>query len=183
MTTYLAPEAGPTRVPNAVGWAGEKKTVVGCIPNLGASVSTAPVTTGPLVGDIYKMVKLPKGAVIIGGKVFGSRASSGTSNGSIGLAFNVGLSGAFKTSDGTSYGATTASQALGITMAVGYEAVAGGKGDSGMNMPLGGLLYTLGPLTLSEDQWATITITTSAVSFISAAALSLEVEYYMGVHA
>ena len=182
MTTYTSPQAGDKKVPNASGWAGQLQVAVGSIPNVGASVGTAPVTTGPLVGDIYRMVKLPKGAVVVGGRVFGSRISSGTSFGSSTMAFNAGFSGIVKSLDGTSYGATTTSNALG-QISPSYAEVSGTIYDSGLDFRLGGLLYSVGPLVLQEDQYAQLKVTVSAVSFVSAGALSMEVDYYMGVHA
>ena len=41
------------------------------------------------------------------------------------------------------------------------------KMESGVNFPLGGLLLTVGPLTLSEDQFAQVKFVGSATSFIS----------------
>ena len=95
---------------------------------------------------------------------------------------NIGFSGAFKDLvDRTSYGATTASQALGVSIPIDYSEASVGsiKPESGLNMALGGLLYTLGPLRLTDEQWAQITFVGSATSFISGASLSLEVEYYI----
>lgn len=181
MATYYSQQAQPTTTPVGSGWAGVKKTAVGTFPNIGASTGTATLTTGPVSGDIYRLLKLPKGAVVTGGRVFGSRMSSGTSYGSSSLSFNCGFSGAFKALDGTSYGATTASNALGA-INPGYAAISGIITESGLDHLLGGLLYTLGPLTLSEDQFVQLTVTGTAVSFVSAACLSLEVEYYIGTH-
>lgn len=178
MTTVVSTQAGAKKVPNSVGQAGALKTVVGSIPNVGASASTAPVTTGPLVGDVYTMVKLPAGAVVVGGRVRGSRLSSGTSFGSSALAFNAGFSGAVKTLDGTSYGSTSSSNALGV-ISPSYAEVSGAVYDSGLDYQLGGLLYTSGPILLTEDQFAQLKVTVSAVSFVSAGALSMEVQYYM----
>lgn len=181
MATYFSPQARPTVQPNTAGWAGTKKTAVGTIPDVGASAGTATVTTGPISGDIYRMVKLPKGAVVTGGRVFGSRMSSGSSYGSSSLSFNAGFSGAVKTLTGTSIGATTTSNALGAINPT-YAAVSGITTESGLDHCLGGLLYSLGPLECSEDQFVQLTVTGTAVSFVSAGCLSLEVEYYIGTH-
>ena len=183
MTTYTSKTA--LKPANSTGWSGVKQTAVGTFV-LDVAHNTAPVTTGPLSGDIYRFVRLPQGAVIVGGRVFASRFGSGTSAASVTAQLNIGLSGAFKDLvDGTSYGATTASQALGAAVPIDFaEASIGGiKGESGLNFALGGLLYSLGPLKLSEEQWAQITFVGSVTSFISAAAISMEIEYYMGVHA
>ena len=183
MTTYTSKAAA--KPANAVGFSGNRLTAWGTII-LDSTRGTAPVTTGPLSGDIYRMVKLPAGAVIIGGRLIASRIASGTSAASTTMQLNIGLSGAFKdTIDGTSYGSTTASQALGVSVPIDFaEASVGSiKSESGLNMALGGLLYTLGPLKLSEEQFAQIVFVGSATSFISASQISLGIDYYMGVHA
>jgi hypothetical protein len=182
MATYVASQAGAAKVPNAVGFAGQKQVAVGIIPDVSAAAGTATVTTGPISGDIYRMVKLPKGAVVVGGFVRGSRMSSGTSYGSSSLSFNAGFSGLIKTLGGTSIGLTTVSNALGAINPT-YAEVSGVNNDSGLDHRLGGLLYSLGPLVLQEDQFVQLKVTGTAVSFVSAGALSLEVDYYMGVHA
>lgn len=182
MATYVSTQAGAPRSANAVGFAGQKQVAVGSFPDVSAAAGTATVTTGPISGDIYRMCKLPKGAVVVGGRVFGSRMSSGTSYGSSSLSFNAGFSGTVKTLGGTSIGLTTVSNALGAINPT-YVEVSGITNDSGLDHRLGGLLYSLGPLVLSEDQFVQLKVTGTAVSFVSAGALSLEVEYYMGVHA
>lgn len=181
MATYFSDQANPNVTPNTAGWSGTKKSAVGTIPNVSAAAGTATVTTGPISGDIYRMVKLPKGAVVTGGRVFGSRMSSGTSYGSSSLSFNCGFSGAVKSLAGTSYGATTTSNALGAINPH-YAAVSGIITDSGLDHNLGGLLYTVGPLVCTEDQFVQLTVTGTAVSFVSAGCLSLEVDYYIGAH-
>src|SRR3972149_4058683 len=182
MATYNSTQAGPTKQPNASGWRGVKQTAVGTIPDVSAAAGTATVTTGPVAGDIYRMVKVPKGAIVTGGRVFGSRMSSGTPYGSSSLSFNCGFSGAIKTLAGVSYGATTTSNALGAINPA-YAAVSGVISESGLDHLLGGLLYTVGPLEVTEDQFVQLTVTGTAGSFVSAGCLSLEVEYYMRIHA
>lgn len=182
MTTFTASKANIGKQAVSVGWADGAKKGVSCIPQVDASAlpPMAPVTTGPLIGDVYRMLKLPKGAVVTGGRLLGSRMASGTSAGSTCLGFNIGFDGAFKTQDGTQYGATTASNALGAIL-VDYAAVVGVKSESGLDMALGGLLYTEGPLEITADEVTVIlTTTSSAGSFVSGAALTLDLDYYMG---
>ena len=50
------------------------------------------------------------------------------------------------------------------------------------NAPLGGLLATQGPLLVSDDANAYITITASAFRYVTTA-LTLRVDYYMDRHA
>jgi hypothetical protein len=119
MTTYTSKAA--SKPANSVGWAGQKITTVGTII-LADTRGTATVTTGPQSGDVYRMVRLPQGAVIVGGRLFASRFGSGASAASVTAQLNIGFSGAFKDLiDQTSYGATTASQALGALVPIDFS--------------------------------------------------------------
>lgn len=183
MTTYTTVEA--VKPANATGFAGQRQTKWATVI-LADTRNTATVTTGAQSGDIYRMVKLPQGAVVIGGHLYASRFASGTSAASTTCQLNIGFSGAFKDLvDGTSYGAASASQALGVTVPVDFSEASVGsiKGESGLNFALGGLLYTIGPMKLSEEQWAQVKFVGSATSFISGAAITLGIDYYMAVHA
>lgn len=184
MTVYTASTAGAGKQAKSSGFAGQKLTATGSVI-LADTRGTTVVTSGPLSGDVYRLVKLPAGAIVVGGRFFGSRIASGTSAASTTMQLNIGFSGAFKdTIDGTSYGGTTASQALGAAVPQDYsEASVGGiKSESGANFALGGLLYTLGPLRLTEDQWAQVAFVGSATSFISGSQMTLQIDYYMGQH-
>lgn len=172
--------------PTTSGWQGQRITKWNTVI-LADTRGTTPVTSGPLDGDVYRMIRLPKGAVVIGGHVYASRFASGTSAASTTCKLNIGFSGAFKDLvDGTSYGATTASQALGAQVPVDFaEASIGSiKGESGLNFALGGLLYSLGPLKITEEGvWAQIKFCGSGTSFISGSTISMGIDYYMAEHA
>lgn len=135
--------------------------------------------TGPAAADILIMCKLPKGAIIFGGRLAGDRLASGTSGGSSSLGVNIGLDTPFTSRSGTSY-ATTASMSnvLGTFGPLEGNVVTGVKPEIGYNYPLGGLLISDGPLTLTAEGNALITISSSATSFISGT-LTLGVEYYV----
>jgi hypothetical protein len=183
MATYTVKSA--LKPANSVGWSGQRMTAWGTVI-LADTRSTATTTTGPQSGDIYRLVRLPQGAVVVGGHLYASRFASGTSAASTTCQLNIGFSGAFKdTVDGTSWGATTASQALGALVPVDFSEASVGsiKGESGLNFALGGLLYSVGPLKLSEECWAQVKFSGSATSFISGSAITLGIDYYMGVHA
>ena len=183
-TYYPRGPAIPPEAANGVGWAGQLLTKHGTVV-LADTRGTTPVTTGPLDGDIYRLVKLPKGAVVVGGHLYASRFASGSSAASTTCKLNIGFSGAFKELvDGVSYGATTASQALGVQVPVDFSEASIGsiKGESGLNFTLGGLLYSLGPLKLSEEQWVQVKFCGSGTSFVSASAITLRVDYYMAEH-
>jgi hypothetical protein len=182
MATYTSKQA--SKPANSVGWAGQKITAVGTVI-LADTRNTATTTTGPQSGDVYRMVRLPQNAVIVGGRFFSSRFGSGTSATSVTAQLNIGFNGAFKDLiDQTSYGATTASQALGALVPLDFaEASVGSvKAESGLNFALGGLLYTLGPLRLTEECFAQVKFSGSVTSFISGSAISLEIDYYMATH-
>ena len=163
-TTRAAADA-PAFKPTGGGY---RAVAVGSIV-LGADLFTAPETTGPLNGDIYQMCKLPKGAVVFGGRFRSSRIASGTPPVQTTLALNFGLTGAFTDFAGVSYGAASASVAFGSGYGMDYSLSSLGtvKMESGVNFPLGGLLLTVGPLTLSEEQFAQVKFVGSATSFIS----------------
>ncbi len=181
MTAYTATTALASR-PAKTGPAGVKLTGVGTVV-LGAYNGTATVTTGPKALDVYNMVRLPAGAIITGGVFRCSRWASGTSFVSTSASLQIGLSGAFKDTLGTSYGSTTATAALASTWVMEFEVVSlgGVKGESGFIQHLGGLLISLGQLRLTDEQWATITLGTSGTSFISGSQFTLEVDYYMPI--
>src|SRR6185436_16724683 len=179
-TQIATPAADPA---SGSGWSGQRLTKWNTVI-LADTRGTTPITSGPLDGDVYRMVRLPKGAVVIGGHVYASRFASGTSAASTICKLNIGFSGAFKDLvDGTSYGATTASQALGAQVPVDFaEASIGSiKGESGLNFALGGLLYSLGPLKITEEGgvWAQIKFCGSGTSFISGSTISMGIDYYM----
>jgi hypothetical protein len=107
--------------------------------------------------SIIYMVKIPKGALITGGRVYGDPIdSSGTSSALASI--HVGLSGGFTGIDGTVYGATTATACLVSSLALGPDAVAvtGYKATNTRNFPFGGLVVTNGPLLsrMTASQWS-----------------------------
>jgi len=183
MTTYTSKAA--LKPANSVGYAGAKLTAVGSVI-MSVARGTAADDPGPVSGDTWRLVRLPAGAIIVGGRLIASRFATGTSAASTTVTLNIGLTGAFKdTIDGTSYGATTASQALGALVPVDFAeaSIGSAKPESGLNFALGGLLYTLGPLRLTEEQFAQVKFVGSATSWVSGSQMTLEVEYYMGAHA
>lgn len=177
MATFTATRAGSRVFSAGAGWAQDKKVAWGTIE----------ITANPAPADIYQMCKIPKGAVIVGGRLLGERLGSGTSAGSISYTLNVGIDGTLKVTDATSYGTASTSNALGTIASIDYAAVVGVRGESGLDMPLGGLLYTTGPFTVTggaasaEEAFAIVTYQTSTTSFITGT-MSLEVDYYIGSH-
>lgn len=169
MTTFTATRGEANFPVYKPGTPGEKAVAYGAIE----------VSTAPVAADIYRMCKLPKGAVVLGGKFMSERLASGTSLGSTSLGWNVGFSGAVSAYDGTSIGSTTTSLALGTLGPIDYAAVTAGsiKPESGASIPLGGLLYTQGPLKTQTEQWVQLTCSTAPNSSFITGTMSLEVEY------
>jgi hypothetical protein len=66
MVTYTAATAGAGKQARAVGWAGTLKTAIGIYE----------VDVIHVLGDTIEMVKLPKGAVIVGGWLRGDKSIS-----------------------------------------------------------------------------------------------------------
>lgn len=170
MAINYSVQAAPNRQAKAAGLSHEKKTGWG---------SYELTDSGPMsANSIIYMVKIPKGAVITGGRVYGDPIDS-SGNASALASIHVGLSGAFTGIDGTVYGATTATACLTSSLALGPDAVAvaGYKATNTRNIPFGGLVVTNGPLLVSDECFAYVTFTASALAFTTGT-LTIEVEYY-----
>ena len=172
MVTLTATRAGTTRPAAASGWAQDAKTAWGTIE----------VSANPAPADIFQMVKLPKGAMIVGGRVLGDKLDS-TGAGSACMTVNIGLTAAVVLPNGTTVTVASTSNALGAAWAFGsdFSAVLGYKTDNGRNLPLGGLLLTDGPLLCTDECFATVVVITSAGG-ITTGTLTMLVDYYMAQH-
>lgn len=173
MTTYTATRAGTLKPIAASGWAQQKQTAYGTIE----------VTTIPAATDIITMCKLPKGAVVIGGRLWGDKLASGATSASESMQIAIGIDAAATLADGTAAGAASMVNSLFTTNILSGIAVSVLKVETGYNMPLGGLLITSGPFRCEGDANVNIVIQASAGagSFISGT-LSLAVDYVMGQH-
>jgi hypothetical protein len=171
MTDYTATRAGSTRPAVASGLANVKISQWG--------ITTA---TTAAAGDKYYLVKLPKGAVVVGGRVYGDKLASGATAASESLTVNIGVDQAITLSDGTVVTSASTSNALGAGILSG-SAVAGIKPETGYNMPLGGLLMTTGPFRCNEECNAYITVVASAgAGSFSSGDIAMVVDYHMGSH-
>ena len=168
MTVFTATRAGATRAAVGVGNAQDLKVAWGTIE----------ITTNPLLGDSYIMCKLPKGALIVGGRITGDPLDS-SGSGSALLGFNCGVDKAVTAADGTAFAATSTSNCLGASMAFGPDAVAvaGYKATNTRNFPFGSVLVTSGPLLTSDDCNVYLIASASALAF-STGTLNVFVEYY-----
>lgn len=181
MSKYNTRQAHPKSPTQSQGWAGQKKVAYGAL-RLGLGLGwdgsdTVPAATGPVANDLYYMCKLPKGALIFGGRIKGNRVASGTSAGSTALQLAIGLDGPFKDVTGTVYSTyASGASALGL-VSVDYSRISGVFSSEQMNMELAGLLLSTGPLLTQADQNAIVQVAVAPSSFISGSTLALEVDY------
>lgn len=153
MTTFTALKARTTR------------PVLDNPSNQVNAYGTIEVAVHPVSADVYEMIRVPKGAVILGGCLFGeAMTTAGTSTG-----YDIDVGWASNTS------------ALGNLGVLSAAAVAGYKPELGYIYPLGGLLLTAGPQTMDIDRTIILTVNTSAASAnFATAQLTLELRYVMG---
>ncbi len=175
MTVFTATRAGVSKPSVAVGNAQDVKCAWGSF-EYGASAA-------PAAADTIIMVKLPKGAVIIGGRLTGDKIDS-QSTGSFGLSINIGLDKAvvFKAgaNAGTTVTSSSTSNALASQWSLGPDAAASTtyKPDNDVrNLPLGSLLYTDGPLLTTDECNVYVTVRASATG-ITTGTLNLFIDYY-----
>src|SRR5262245_15857641 len=177
MATFVATRAGVTRPTVNVGWANDSKTQWGAIA----------ITAKPSQNDVFQMLRLPKGALVYGGRLRGDKIDSSAS-GSASLQVNIGFDKAVVIQGGTNAGVTvtasSTSNALASTWSLGPDAAAvtGYKPDADVrNLPLGSLLLTDGPLLTTDETVVSVTIVTSCLA-LTTGDMILEVDYYMSQH-
>jgi hypothetical protein len=167
MTTYTATRAAATfPVFKPVG-SGVRSTAWGSIQ----------LTTALAANDVIKLCKLPRGAIVTGGRIKGSKLASGATAASQSMVLNVGVDASITTGLGTNVAKTSTSTAL-ASGTIPNGAGVTGVSDAGYNWPLGGLLVTDGPFTTQDDATVYVTVVASAgsASFVSGV-LTLEVDY------
>lgn len=152
MTTFTAARARSTRP---------------VVDNPGKEIvqyGTIEVSAHPVTADVYEMVRVPKGAVILGGTLYGeSLVTAGTST-----AYDIDV------------GWASNSSALGNLGTLSPAAVTGYKPEVGYIYPLGGLLLTAGPQSMDIDRTIILTVNTSAASAnFNTSQLTLVVRYMM----
>lgn len=171
MAIFTASRGASSRQAAAEGSAQSKHTAWGTIE----------VSVLPVLADVYQMCKLPKGAIILGGRLLGDKLGSGTSFGSTCLTLNVGVDCAVTLPNGTAVTTASTSTAMGVLTPEG--AAQNWKTETGYNQPLGGLLITDGPFTLGDNATASLIVGTAVGSgSFTTGTLTLEVDYYMGTH-
>lgn len=147
------------------------------------------VDTSGTANDTYYFGRLPKGAVITGGRLFSGRLASGACTGSCCVEMVLGVDQILMNTSGTSFTVASLTSGLGHVGPIDYTSggvVSGSslKFEAGMNYPLGGLLLTQGPLNVTVDGtnvFATLVVAAGSGSGISGY-LNLELDYYTGTY-
>jgi hypothetical protein len=158
MTTTVATR-GAANFPVAGG--------VGNAQSIKIAHGTVEIATNPAPADIFQMCRIPKGAVIVGGRLYGDKLDS-IGSGSALLDLDVGLNIA----------GTRDTDQLGNFGVLNGAAVTGYKPEAGHNLPLGGLLTSEGPQTMTAEAIVEVAVVASALAFATGT-LSINVEYYV----
>jgi hypothetical protein len=160
MTDYNATAAGTTKPISGEGGGGDELVI---------NNTYTPGTI--LAGDRFLMARLPKGAVIVGGRVYGGNLDS-TGSGSALLDMDVGVD----------MGGTVDTDQLGNFGVWSSAAVTGVKPEVGYDMPLGGLLRTAGPQTMTGDYNNVYITCVASAAGQTAGTIGLELRYKIGQH-
>jgi hypothetical protein len=123
------------------------------------------VAANPVAADIYRMCKLPAGAVVVGGRIWsGDLDTNATETLDLDIGWEANGSDA---ADPDGFGN------LGV---LGTDTVAGVKPEAGYNFAFGGVLNTEGPKTFARETMVTVTCVATAATF-AAGRLSVAVYY------
>jgi hypothetical protein len=160
MATYTATRGAANFPVAGHGFAGNKKQ---------AWATYYSTTTSLLAGDIIRMVRLPKGAIVTGGRFFGSTLETSTSGAALDIDVGYEANGVD----------TVDSDAFGNLGVLNSAARAGDKPEAlTYSYPLGGVLLTAGPKTLGAETIIGLTVVASALAWVSGT-LGLVVDYEM----
>jgi hypothetical protein len=162
MTDYIATLA-PVKANSAASHGGAHDCQV---INSIWSDSTA---TTLLANDRILLARLPKGAVIVGGRVYGKNLDS-TGSGSALLDIDIGVD----------MGGTVDTDQLGNFGIWSSAAVVGTKPEVGYDMPLGGVLRTAGPQTMTGDYNHVYATVVASAAGQTAGLIGLELRYKIG---
>jgi hypothetical protein len=154
MATFTATRAAST-FPVYAGSAG----------NLRCAYGTIEVAANPVAADVYEMCRVPAGAVIVEGRIYGDDLDT---NATETLDLDVGwLANGTEVAD---------PDGLGNFGVMGTDTVAGIKPEAGYNYALGGKLITDGPQAFTAETVIAVTCVATAATF-AAGTLSLVVYY------
>jgi hypothetical protein len=138
---------------------------------LGASLCIAwgsiEVTANPVAADVYELCRIPKGAIVVGGKIMSDDLDT---NATETLDLDVGwLANGTDAADPDGFGN------LGPLTT---DIVAGVKPEAGYNFEFGGKLITDGPQAFAAETVVAVTCVATAATF-AAGTLSVVVYYYV----
>jgi hypothetical protein len=145
-------------------------------------------TTGT-ANDTYYFGKLPRGALITGGRIYSGRLASGTCPSSCCVELVLGVDQILKNGSGTTFSVASLTSGLGHFGPINYATSTssnpnGNQHVEGYSSPLGGLLLTQGPLTVTADDtnvFATLVVAAGNGSGISGY-LNVDVDYITGTY-
>lgn len=133
--------------------------------NLAVAYGTIEVAANPVAADVYEMCRIPKGAIVVGGRVYSDDLDT---NATETLDLDVGwAANGVDAADPDGFGN------LGV---MGADTVAGIKPEAGYNFPFGGVLASDGPKTFSAETIITVNCVATAATF-AAGTLTVVVEY------
>lgn len=145
-------------------------------------------TTGT-AADLYYFGKLPKGALICGGRMYSGRLASGICPASCAVDFSLGVDQILANASGTTFSVASLTSGLGHFGPINYSTSTSSNPntnqyEAGFTQPLGGLLLSNGPLTVTVDQtnvFATLNTAAGNGSGISGY-LNLDLDYITGTY-
>lgn len=130
-----------------------------------AAYGTIEVAANPVANDVYEMCRIPKGAVVVAGRIYSDDLDT---NASETLDLDIGwAANGVDAADPDGFGN------LGVQ---GTDTVAGIKPESGYNYAFGGKLITDGPQAFSAETTITVNCVATAATF-AAGTLSVVVYY------
>ena len=157
MAATIATRAAATQTVRGAGWGSAKYSQYGQVT----------IAANPAPADTYKMVRLPKGAIILGGRITGGSLDN-SSTPLIDIDCGVDMGGTLDTDQLGNFGTWKSAAINGYKPQVSY------------NMPLGGLLVTAGPQTMTgEYNDVYLTVVASAAGDFATATITLEIEYQL----
>lgn len=112
------------------------------------------VAANPVAADIYQLCRVPAGAVVVGGYIFGDDLDT---NATETLDLDIGWA-----ANGTESADPDGFGNFGV---MGTDTVAGIKPEAGYNYPFGGVLITTGPQAFTQETIIQVTCVATAATF------------------
>lgn len=161
MTDYTATPAAAGKPISGEGGGGDVLAVCNII------TPTSPL----LLGDRLLMARLPKGAVIVGGRVFGGNIdTTGSGSALLDMDLGVDMGGTVDTDQLGNFGIWSSAVVTSVKPEVGYE------------MPLGGVMRTAGAQTMTGDYNNVYFTVIASAAGQTAGLIGLLILYKIGTH-